>query len=99
MTASHHSAESRRSLFFLYAAIAIVFAVLLAYAETRAFSFDEGFHLMAARLIKEGKRPYLDFCFPQTPLNAYLNAGWMSIFGAKRRYTRRRWRRCAVTER
>ena len=46
-----------------------------------AFAWDAGFHLLAARLIREGKRPYLDFCFPQTPLNAYLNAGWMSIFG------------------
>lgn len=65
----------------LATAVAIVFAVLLAYGETRAFSFDEGFHLMAARLIKEGKRPYLDFCFPQTPLNAYWNAFWLILFG------------------
>jgi hypothetical protein len=65
----------------LMTAVAIVLAVLLAYAETRAFSFDEGFHLMAARLIKEGKRPYLDFCFPQTPLNAYWNAFWLLLFG------------------
>ncbi|HUA18772.1 MAG TPA: hypothetical protein VMB25_08510 [Bryobacteraceae bacterium] len=36
---------------------------------------------MAAQLIKNGKRPYLDFFFPQTPLNAYWNAGWMRIFG------------------
>jgi len=53
----------------------------MAYSQTRAFVWDEGFHLLAARLIREGKRPYLDFCFPQTPLNAYVNAAWMSLFG------------------
>jgi 4-amino-4-deoxy-L-arabinose transferase-like glycosyltransferase len=51
------------------------------YSQTQALAWDEGFHLLAAQLIKAGKRPYLDFCFPQTPLNAYWNAGWMRIFG------------------
>ena len=46
-----------------------------------AFAWDEGFHLLAAQLIGAGKRPYLDFCFPQTPLNAYWNALWMAVFG------------------
>jgi hypothetical protein len=32
-------------------------------------------------LIDDGKRPYIDFCFPQTPLNAYWNAAWMRVFG------------------
>src|SRR5437763_16400392 len=61
--------------------VALIFAVLLGYAETRAFSWDEGFHVMAARLIKTGQRPYLDFCFPQTPLNAYWWSIWLRIFG------------------
>src|ERR1039458_6901188 len=60
---------------------ALLFAGLLLYSQTLAFAWDEGFHLLAAQLIKAGKRPYLDFCFPQTPLNAYLNAGWMKLFG------------------
>jgi len=60
---------------------ATLFVGLLLYSQTLAFAWDEGFHLLAAQLIKAGKRPYLDFCFPQTPLNAYLNAGWMSLFG------------------
>jgi hypothetical protein len=65
----------------LSALAALLFAGLLLYSQTLAFAWDEGFHLLAAQLIKAGKRPYLDFCFPQTPLNAYLNAGWMKIFG------------------
>lgn len=54
---------------------------LLVYSQTHAFGWDEGYHLLAAQLIRAGKRPYLDFCFPQTPLTAYWNAAWMSIFG------------------
>ena len=61
--------------------VALVGAGLEIYAQTRAFAWDEGFHLVAAQSINRGKRPYLDFCFPQTPLNAYWNAGWMRVFG------------------
>jgi hypothetical protein len=75
------SPGGRRELGYLYAAGAVLFAGLLWYSQTRAFSWDEGFHLLAAQLILAGKRPYLDFCFPQTPLNAYLTAGWMHLFG------------------
>lgn len=53
----------------------------MVYAQTNAFAWDEGFHLLAAQLILNGKQPYLDFCFPQTPLNAYLVAGFMHWFG------------------
>jgi len=37
--------------------------------------------VLAAQLIRAGKRPYLDFLFPQTPLNAYWVAMWMRVFG------------------
>ncbi|HWC97976.1 MAG TPA: hypothetical protein VG456_14540 [Candidatus Sulfopaludibacter sp.] len=56
-------------------------AALLVYSQTWAFTGDEGFHLLAAQLIRSGMRPYLDFFFPQTPWNAWWNAAWMSIFG------------------
>lgn len=56
-------------------------AVLIAYSQTWAYTGDEGFHLLAAQLIRHGMRPYLDFCFPQAPLNAYWNAGWMALLG------------------
>ncbi|HLK22161.1 MAG TPA: hypothetical protein VKT81_24605 [Bryobacteraceae bacterium] len=54
---------------------------LTVYAVTWAVAWDEGFHLLAAQLIHAGKRPYLDFLFPQTALNAYWVAMWMGIFG------------------
>jgi 4-amino-4-deoxy-L-arabinose transferase-like glycosyltransferase len=66
---------------------AALFAGLLIYAQLHAFSWDEGFHLLAASLIRSGQKPYLDFCFPQTPLNAYWNAAWMQLFGVSWRVT------------
>ncbi len=51
------------------------------YAVTRSFVWDEGYHLVAAQQISLGKLPYLDFCFPQTPLNAFFNAGIIHFFG------------------
>lgn len=54
---------------------------LVVYSQTMAFAWDEGFHVLTAQLILRGKRPYLDFLFPQTPLNAYWNAAWMRVFG------------------
>jgi hypothetical protein len=61
--------------------MALFAAGLLVYSQTAAFAWDEGFHLLTAQLIEHGKRPYLDFFFPQTPLNAYWNAFWFKIFG------------------
>jgi 4-amino-4-deoxy-L-arabinose transferase-like glycosyltransferase len=73
--------SNRMSHWIVLGLIALVAAGLEIYAQMRAFAWDEGFHLVAAQSINRGKRPYLDFCFPQTPLNAYWNAGWMRVFG------------------
>ena len=70
--------DERRLLFGF---VAVLATGLLIYSQTQAFTWDEGFHLLAAQLIKGGQRPYLDFFFPQAPLNAYWNGGWMRIFG------------------
>src|SRR5512135_1020391 len=71
----------RKPGFPLWAVGAFITAGLLVYSQTHAFGWDEGYHLLAAQFIKAGKRPYLDFCFPQTPFNAYLTAAWMRLFG------------------
>jgi 4-amino-4-deoxy-L-arabinose transferase-like glycosyltransferase len=66
----------------LLAAYLVMLATgLLVESQTQAFTGDEGYHLVAAQSIIHGRRPYLDFCFPQSPLNAYWNAAWMRIFG------------------
>jgi 4-amino-4-deoxy-L-arabinose transferase-like glycosyltransferase len=67
----------------LYFALVLLAVGMLAYSQTYSLFWDEGFHILAARLIDTGKRPYLDFFFPQTPLNAYWNAAWMALFGPK----------------
>ncbi len=61
----------------LYLLAALLAAALVAYSQTYAFAWDEGFHMVAAQLIKAGRRPYLDWMFPQTPLNAYWNGFWL----------------------
>src|SRR5271166_5529255 len=61
--------------------VGLLFAGLIVYSQIQAFSWDEGFHLLAASLIRADKKPYLDFCFPQTPLNAYFYSLWMRVFG------------------
>lgn len=55
--------------------------LVLLYSQTLAFTWDAGFHLLAAQMINAGKRPYLDFCFPQTPLNVWWMAFWMHLLG------------------
>src|ERR1035438_8612647 len=73
--------SNRMSHWIVLGLLALVAAGLEIYAQTRAFAWDECFHLVTAQSINRGKRPYLDFCFPQTPLNAYWNAAWMRLFG------------------
>jgi 4-amino-4-deoxy-L-arabinose transferase-like glycosyltransferase len=73
--------NNRRHLSAMVLFFALVIAGLIVYSQTLAFAWDEGFHILAAQLIKHGKRPYIDFVFAQTPLNAYWNAGWMALFG------------------
>lgn len=72
---------------WLCGVVILLFAGLLVYSQIQAYSWDEGFHLLAAALIRSGKRPYLDFCFPQTPLNAYFYSAWMRLFGESWRLT------------
>jgi hypothetical protein len=65
----------------LSAVLLLIASWLIGYSQTRAFVWDEGFHLIAAERIAAGKVPYIDFCFPQTPLNAYLNGALIRLFG------------------
>ena len=42
---------------------------------------DEGFYLLASRLVLMHKKPYLDFLFEQAPLLPYVYALWMKFAG------------------
>jgi 4-amino-4-deoxy-L-arabinose transferase-like glycosyltransferase len=71
----------RREILTLWCAAGALAAGIIAYSQTLAFAWDEGFHLLAAQLILRGKRPYLDFIHSQAPLYAYWNAALMRVFG------------------
>jgi 4-amino-4-deoxy-L-arabinose transferase-like glycosyltransferase len=47
----------------------------------RFIHLDEGFFLLASRLVLLHKKPYLDFFYPQAPLLPYIYAVWMKCFG------------------
>jgi hypothetical protein len=61
------SAQFRSTVVFLFLLGGLV-AWLLPIAAERLIDGDEGYLLMAARLVSEGRWPYRDFFFTQTPL-------------------------------
>ena len=77
----------RRLRQYLLGVTILLAAGLVLYSTTLEFVWDEGFHLLAAQLISQGRTPYIDFCFPQPPLNAYFNAALFSLFGTSWRLT------------
>jgi hypothetical protein len=80
---SFRSVTTARARFppVLLATFLILVAGLVLYSQTWAWYGDEGFHLLASQLILSGKKTYVDFLYPQTPMWAYIDAGWMKIFG------------------
>ncbi len=56
-------------------------AVLLPLSLRRLIDGDEGYLLMAGRLVSEGQRPYADFFSPQMPALAYIFGFWFSVLG------------------
>lgn len=62
-----------------------IFLALMAFfrfvALHRFIDGDEGFYLLAARLVLLHKKPYVDFFYTQAPLLPYVYAGWMKVTG------------------
>jgi len=50
-------------------------------ACNRLIARDEGFYLLASKLVATGQVPYLDFFYPQMPLLPYVYGTWMKVFG------------------
>ncbi len=50
-------------------------------ARHRFIDGDEGFYLLASRLVLAGKTPYLDFLYTQAPLLPYIYGTWMKFMG------------------
>ncbi len=65
--------------------LAPLFVLLLCFflfiARHRFVDADEGFYLLASRLVLEHKVPYRDFYYNQTPLVPYIYGLWMKLFG------------------
>ncbi len=59
----------------------IQFAFFTFIAWHRFVDGDEGFYLLASRLVLEHKRPYLDFFYTQAPLLPYVYGSWMHFAG------------------
>ncbi len=66
----------------LFAAVFLLQLTFFAYvARHRFIDSDEGFYLLASRLVLMHKRPYLDFFYTQAPLLPYVYALWMKFAG------------------
>jgi hypothetical protein len=65
----------------LCALLGLLAGAVLYYSQVTTLDWDEGFHLVAASLVATGKRPYVDFCFPQPALHAWWNALWLTLAG------------------
>ncbi len=62
--------------------VAVVSAtVMILLGRERLIDGDEGFYLMAGRLISEGKRLYTDFFFPQMPFLGWTYGAWFWLTG------------------
>ena len=53
----------------------------LAISRHRIIDGDEGIYLLAARLVKEHKVPYLDFFYQQMPALPFVYGLWMKLIG------------------
>ena len=69
-------------LLFLFLVLAVQFLFFSYVALHRFIDGDEGFYLLAARLVLAHKKPYIDFLFEQAPLFPYVYALWLKCFGA-----------------
>ena len=50
-------------------------------ARHRFIDGDEGFYLLASRLVLDHKTPYLDFLYTQAPLLPYVYGTWLKFMG------------------
>lgn len=81
---------SNRGLRVLVWGIVALFSLVatLYAAHARFIARDEGFYLMAARLVMEGQVPYRDFFYPQMPLVPYVFGLWHLVAGESWRAAR-----------
>src|SRR4051794_23533138 len=71
-----HGRSSASRVLFLVVVFALQFLFFSYVALHRFIDGDEGFYLLASRLVLAHKKPYIDFLFEQAPLFPYVYALW-----------------------
>ena len=79
-TQMNRLAKIREPIILLFA-FAAQLAWLAPMSAQRLVARDEGFYALAARLVFDGKLPYLDFFYTQTPLLPYVYGAVLAVFG------------------
>jgi hypothetical protein len=71
-----------RAVKLLFLPVIVAQAAFFLYvSQHRLIDADEGFYLLASRLILQHKTPYLDFFYTQAPLLPYVYGAWIKLFG------------------
>ncbi len=73
--------ERTQAAWIIAAVLILQCLIFVPVATVRPIDGDEGFYLLAAKLVFQGKQLYTDFFYPQMPLLPYVYGLWMSIFG------------------
>lgn len=76
---------SRSQKIAFWTVLLLQLCLLLVFVFFRLIDYDEGSYLSAARLVREGNLPYIDFFYPQMPLLPYAyssvsHLGFPSIY-------------------
>lgn len=80
---THKHCEHLTSLILQSVLVLLCSLCLFHYVSSQRFiAADEGFYLLAGKLVAAGRLPYLDFFYPQMPILPFLHAIWISLLGA-----------------
>ncbi|MCI5066196.1 hypothetical protein MRY87_10765 [bacterium] len=74
--------SARSLLLIATGAFLLSCAALIPVSLSRFVAADEGFYLLAGRLVSEGRLPYFSFFYPQMPLLPLIHGAWISLLGA-----------------
>ncbi len=61
--------------------LTILLCIFIPISLNRLIAGDEGFYVLAAKLVASGDRLYSDFFYPQMPLLPWIYGTWMRMFG------------------
>ena len=74
-------AMNRSAKLFFIPVFCLEAGFFLFVSQHRLIDGDEGFYLLASRLVLQHRIPYIDFFYTQAPLLPYVYAVWLKLFG------------------